>query len=256
MNLYKPVIVRKEVDDTHFYYVNDKFVPSVTKILQEAMPTPYALRQWIGDVGNEKAEEKLNKASERGTALHEACEKLLMGQEINLKEDFPDDTDKKVLVGFVNWAAEFKPIVHHIEIQVASELGFAGTIDIDCDIDPAIIYKQTKFKTDNPSWIIDIKSSSNVYDSHKLQVAAYRQAKKEMTGVDSNMGILHLNSRTQKAWTFHTELEINKKPVTTEDFLCVLNMYKMLNGGVIPEPKLVNAYPEIISLTDNSDAKN
>jgi len=248
MELYKPVIVRKEVDDTHYYYVDDVFVPSVTKILDESLPMPFALRQWIGDIGNEKAEEKLNRAGERGTALHNACETLLAGGEINLKEDFLKSSDKKVLVGFVNWVAEFQPIINHIEITVASQLGYAGTLDIDCDIDPEIVLKKIKYKTENSNWIIDIKSSSAVYDSHKLQVAAYRQAKLEMTGVEANMGILHLNTRVQKGWTFHTDLRIGDKPVTTEDFMCAFNMYKMVNGGTIPEPNLVDVYPERLSL--------
>ena len=116
--LYKPEIVKKVIDDTHYYYVDGVFKPSVTKILQEAMPTPFALRQWIGEVGNDKAKEKLEKAGERGTALHNACEEMLRGVEIDLTQ-FPLDSDKKCLVAFKNWCAEYQPSEIEIETVVA-----------------------------------------------------------------------------------------------------------------------------------------
>lgn len=241
-DLYKPVIVKKEIDDSHYYFVDDKFTPGVTSILQETMPTPYALRQWIGDVGNDKAEQKLQQAGDRGTAIHAACERLLAGEEIKLKELFPKQADQKCIVGFANWCAEFQPDVKNIEFVVASKLGFAGTLDIFCEIA-------------GEPYIIDIKTSSAVYDSHKLQIAAYQAAFKEMTGIEATVAILHLNPRTIKGWSFHKNPEIKDKPVTIEDFMTVFEMYKMLNGGVIPEPDLTTVYPELISLK-GSDEKN
>lgn len=236
MKLYKPQIIKKEIDDTHYYYVNGKFVPGVTTILHEAMPMPYNLRQWIGDVGNEKAEAKLKKAGDRGTAIHNACEALLKGATIDLDKEFPERRDKKALVSFVNWVAEFQPEVKEIEFTVASQHGFAGTLDLFC-----LIQKEP--------WIIDFKTSSGVYDSHKLQVAgAYKQAFYEMTGIKAKTAILHLNPRTKKGWTWHNDLKIGKKPVDIDDFLKVFEAYKVYNGGVIPEPNLTDVYPEKLVL--------
>ena len=96
--LYQPVIVRKEIDDSHYYFVNDVYVPGVTTILHETLPTPSALRKWIGDVGNEKAQEKLESAGDRGTKIHNACEQLLKGQSVNLWQEFPSYTDKNALL--------------------------------------------------------------------------------------------------------------------------------------------------------------
>jgi len=248
--LYNPVIVKKEVDNTHYYYVDDIFVPSVTRILDETLPMAYGLRRWIGDVGNDFADEKLERAGARGSAIHDACERLLNGIDVNLKEEFPDSKDKKAIVAFVNWVAEFKPIVSATEKVVASTLGYAGTLDIACKISPELIFKLTKFKTNVEDWIIDIKTSSNVYDSHKLQVVGYKEAVYEMTGISANVGILHLNPRTKKGFTFHCNLEIGKKAVTIDDFMAVFNLYKVLNGGVIPEPKEVNVYPDVLSLVE------
>jgi hypothetical protein len=235
--MYKPVIEKKEVNDEHYYWVDNKFTPGVTTILQETLPTPFALRQWIGDMGNEKAEAKLERAGARGSAIHHACETLLYGGELKLHEAFPDRKDQKCIVAFVNWLAEYQPeiVENGIEQVIASQLGYAGTLDILCKIKGEL-------------WIVDIKTSANVYDSHKLQLAAYQNAVYEMIGEKPKMGILHLNHKTKKGWAFHDDLEINGKPVTIDDFMKVFELYLVLNGGRIPEPPMMTVYPEVLSL--------
>lgn len=235
--LYHPEIIRKEVNDEHYYFVNGTFMPSVTKILGEAMPTPFALKNWLGEVGNERAELKLRKAGERGTLIHKACERLLKGEEISLIDEFPSREDKKVLVGFVNWISEVQPEVIATEKTVASRYGYAGTLDLYCIIN-------------SRPWIIDWKTSAGVYESHKLQLRAYHQAVLEMTGENAELGILHLNSRTKKGWTFYgtEEMTIKKKPVEISDFMVFFEAYKVLNGGIIPPPPEIDSYPETLKI--------
>ncbi len=229
---YNPVIVKKELDDEHFYFVDDVFFPSVTKILGETLPTPYALRQWIGEVGNEKAEAKLEQAGARGSLIHDTCERLLMGAEIKLHETFPKKSDQKVIVGFMNWVAEAKPVFEYSDIErtVASKAGFAGTLDMYCQIK-------------GEPFIVDFKTSSSVYDSHKLQITAYQSAFYEMTGIVPKRMILHLNFKTKSGYSVYGEdkMTIGGKDVEISDFLKVFEVYKMLNGGKVPEPKLENS---------------
>lgn len=265
-NLYKPIIVKKDVDNEHFYYVDDVFMPSVTKLLGETMPTPFALRQWIGEVGNEKAQEKLERAGDRGTKIHDACERLLRGEEVNLAEEFKDKKDKKCIASFINWVNECNPILlpnwtpeirekagvtdeqyqlltnlfgDGIEFVVASRLGYAGTGDLLCIIN-------------NNVYIVDFKTSASVYDSHFLQITGYQGAVTEMVGIMARRAILHLNPKTIKGYNFIEKIEIGKKDVTIDDFHLVLDMYKMLNGGVIPEPKLQDIYPDVVTLYASS----
>ena len=236
--LYKPTIVKKEIDDSHYYYVDGKFFPGVTTILHETLPMPFALRKWLGDVGTERATQKFERAGERGTAIHEACERLLLGEEVNLDLEFPAKKDKKCMVAFTNWIEKVKPVIKdskHIEMIVASESGFAGTVDLVCEID-------------KEPWILDWKTSAGVYDSHKLQLIAYQQALYEMTGIRAKIGILHLNFRTKRGYTLVEKMEISKRPLEFADFMKVFEVYKMLNGGKIPEPPIADLYPPIISL--------
>jgi hypothetical protein len=253
-NFYKPVIVKKEVDDEHYYYVGENetsepvFFPSVTKILHEAMPMPIGLRMWLGEVGNEKADQKLNAAGARGTMLHQACEALLNGEIVEIKNF--EKRDQKCLVSFMNWFADFQPQDIQIEQMVASTLGYAGTLDIRCKISPEFLVKH-KIKPQRPEtdrWIIDIKTSAAIYLEHKLQITGYEAADYEMTGNRANRAILHLNPKTKRGYTFDTDMTIGDKPITIDDFMTVFNMYKMLNGGVIPEPKIVDSYPEKLQI--------
>src|SRR5689334_683234 len=108
-HMYQPTIIKKELDDEHFYYVNGKFVPSVTKILEQAMPMPIGLRMWLGEVGNEKAEQRLNQAAARGSMIHDTCEALLLGSKIELQATFPKRADQKCIVAFMQWVNDFQP---------------------------------------------------------------------------------------------------------------------------------------------------
>ena len=241
--LYRPVIVRKEVQDNHYYYVDGQFFPGVTTILHETLPTPFALKQWLGEVGNEKAEVKLKLAADRGTKIHNACENLLKGDRIKLHEEFPDRRDQKCIVAFIDWVNEVQPEYDpkYIEFVVASQAGFAGTVDFFC-------------KINGEPWIIDFKTSRGVYESHKLQATAYQQAFYEMTGIMANRAILHLNFRTKKGWSFVTKMEMKGKDISFEDFMKVFALYKVLNGGEIPEPKMTEAYPRLVKLYDEEES--
>lgn len=240
-------IKKVEVDDSHYYYVQDdkgvwNFYPSVTKILS-VLPKP-GLTKWIGNLGNTEAEKIVNQAAKRGTMIHAACEALLSQQKIKLHEAFPDRIDQKCIVAFIDWFNEYKPeikSIDHLEMVVASNrYKFAGTLDIFCYID-------------GKPFIIDIKTSNSVHDSHRLQLMAYRYAFYEMTGIKANVAILHLNYRTKKGYTFYLEgskranFDIKGKKATFQDFMTVYRLYTMINRG-IPEPPKRLVYPEVVSL--------
>jgi len=243
MSRYQPVIVKKEIDTSHYYWVgmdeqNLEFVPSVTKILHEGMPTPLALKMWLMDVGAEKAEKKLNDAGARGSMLHDMCESLLLGNKIESKT-ISNERDKKCVASFINWCAEYQPEIkeqNHIEFIVASTLGYAGTMDIFCTIK-------------GEPYIVDIKTSANIYPEHMLQITAYQEAFYEMTEIKAKRAILHLNPLTKKGYNFIEKIEIKKKPVTISDFICAFDMYKMINGGIISQPPKITVYPELFELT-------
>jgi len=239
--LYTPTIVKKEVNDSHYYYVDGTYVPGVTTIIGQAIPKPF-LREWQGQVGNTEAKRILEAAGDRGSKIHNACERLAHGDSVNLYTEFPADTDKKCIVSFLNWANEYNPVFkkEHIEFVVTSKRGYAGTLDLFCHINGV------------PT-IVDYKTSKSIHIDHFIQITAYQQALFEMTGIMANRMILHLNPKTKKGYRAYTDkdMHIKKNPVTILDFETVFSLYKMLNGGVSPEPKLRDVYPETVKLIEH-----
>jgi hypothetical protein len=71
---------------------------------------------------------------------------------------------------FVDWKTNNEPKHIAWDLTVFSEkFGYAGTIDYICKIDDQI-------------WLVDFKTSSQVWSEYELQVSAYKQALVEMQG--------------------------------------------------------------------------
>src|SRR5689334_1112871 len=91
-------IVRKEIDDSHYYYVDGVFYPGVTTIIDEAAPTPFALRQFFLNNTPDSASDISKTALALGSKMHDAYEKLLNGVELNLAGDYQTTKEKKHLL--------------------------------------------------------------------------------------------------------------------------------------------------------------
>ena len=163
-------IVKKEIDDSHYYFVNDEFYPGVTSIIDEAAPMGYGLRMFLQNNTREEAEEIKNTAGDFGSKLHDAYERLINGFELNLAEEYPTTKEKKHLLSFYDWFNTHKPTGIKSEFVVASlTYKYAGTMDALCTIN-------------GETWLIDWKTSKAIHKNHEYQVAAYKQAYEEMTG--------------------------------------------------------------------------
>ncbi len=255
---YQPVIERKEINDSHFYWVDGEFFPSVTKILNYA-PVEFGLIEFWKNNSKEDSDKILEMAGNRGSAIHDACERLLRLEKLELTREFPRRDDQKILVAFTNFVARFHPEIKpdDIEKKVASaEFKYAGTLDISGLIAPEIIEsycresKQVIFKTDNPRWIIDIKTSKSIHYTHFCQIKAYEQANFEMTGEHSNTAILHLSPTYKSGYKFITDMRPSgmKTPVTIQHFMNIYNVYLDKNDGQVELPPVETVYPTELSL--------
>lgn len=226
-----PNIVKKELDDSHYYFVNGEFFPGVTTILDEACPTPYGLKQFFLNNTAESAEEIKTTTGEFGSKLHNAYEQLLNGVELNLKDDYPKLKEKKHLISFYDWYREFQPENTQTEQTVASlTYKYAGTLDLFC-------------KKNGETWIIDFKTSNGIYWSHELQLTAYKQAYEEMHGIKiDHVAILRTGTKHKSGFEFK-EIEREFK-----SFLNTYNTYLDLHDGKIPEPPLIDIYPDTMKL--------
>lgn len=177
--------------DQRFYKVKGKeiFFPSVTTIL-EAYPKPPALFEWLKRNG-ENSDELRDAAAEVGSNVHKAIE----------------DLDNKVLV---SWAgdegkeqfslSEWQMICKYVEFKqrtnyellcneislVSEKLGYGGTIDKVCKINDKV-------------YLVDNKTSNQVYDTHWLQLVAYKELWEEFYPNEKidHIAILHLKAQTR-----------------------------------------------------------
>lgn len=227
-----PKIVKQEIDDSHYYFVNDEFYPGVTSILDEAAPMAYAMRQWLLKNTQESADDILADTSGFGTKMHDAYEQLLKGASLSLISEYKTRKEKKHLASFAQWFEDYKPTDLEPEAVVASlKYKYAGTLDLVCKINGRLT-------------LIDFKTGSGIYYAHHLQVLAYKKAWEEMYHKRiKDLYILRTGTKHKAGYEF--------KKMEGKKFASFKNVYKTyldLHEGVIPPPPLMNVYPDEIKL--------
>ncbi len=175
--------------DARFYIgENGQYFPSATTIL-EAYPKPYALLQWMKEVGS-KSDEIRDNAGRRGSTVHMLTESYDNDEEVCLLGDNGQPLysmeEWSMFERYVDFSQRFQPKYSMIEQQViCPELGFAGTLDRVGEIE-------------GKKYLLDIKTSNGIYNSYWLQLAAYREALFVNTGIKVNgVAILWLNAKTR-----------------------------------------------------------
>lgn len=130
----------------------------------------------------------LNKAGDRGTNVHSALEAWARsnGEFFPTPQNFPDEERPYVegLLQFVDTiAGKGRPVL--CEVMVGSaEHGFAGRYDLVVELFEPVEFIAKAYKRKEPKTVTlgpgrflgDAKTSSGVYDSHHLQLAAYEGA--------------------------------------------------------------------------------
>ena len=187
-------IIQITLEDERWYAISEngeiKYIPSVTWIC-EYYPKGIGFFKWLASKGWDEAEAIKIAAGEKGNTVHNAVEMLLKRETISYNSEFINDDGIKreitadeygAVLSFVDWWQDIKPeILGFNETVIAPDKSHAGTLDIRC-------------KINNENWIIDIKTSADIWPSHELQVNAYR-----MCGfVNYKMGILQLGYKRNK----------------------------------------------------------
>lgn len=258
-----PSIVKKEIDDSHFYFVNGEYYPGVTTILEEAAPVGPELKQYFIKNSQEEIKKKSEESLEIGSSAHEAIAHLLMGEEIDLNEvTLPNGKvvkrsikEKKSIIGFSNWFTIVKPTNYLTEHTVASvSMKYAGTLDFagwlpSENITKALTDKSAKnFKAvkEEDFWIIDWKTSAGIYYNYQLQGMAYKKAYEEMYGIHvDHVGIVRVGTNHSNKYEF---VEVTPDQAEFVDFENVYKTYLKLHGGKIPQPPTMDVYPSKLKI--------
>jgi hypothetical protein len=221
--------------DERWYQKGDKFVPSVTWIAGH-YPKGVAFYKWLASKGWDESQAIKEAAGDKGSKVHKAIEDLISGKELKMDDRYSNGSgideelsveEWEAIMSFVDWWNETKPKVLKCEtITFSEEFDYAGTIDLVCEIN-------------GERWIIDFKTSANIWPEYELQLSAYKHSEPA-----DKIGILQLGYRlNKKKWKF-TELEDK-----FDLFLSARSIWENENKGVSPKQK---DYPITLSLAENS----
>lgn len=156
------------LDDNHYF-------ASVTTMMGEWPSKKKFLADWRKRVGDKEADRKMNKGGNRGTRMHEICERYLMNDPNPYKGEFPDSIELFRMVQPV--LNERIDNIRAVEARLFSKkLLLAGTVDLIADFDGELSIIDFKSAHNNPS--------EGVLESHAIQMCAYSVMWEELTGID------------------------------------------------------------------------
>lgn len=172
----KQGIVQVTIADERWYLKMNgenviKAVPSVTWIAGK-YPKGVAFYKWLADKGWDETEAIKQAAGVKGSKVHLAITDVLMGNEVRIDSKYPNPKtgileeltleECDAILSFIKWKDEVKPESIAWDLTVFSDkYNYAGTIDYLCKIDSEI-------------FVVDFKTSAQVWTEYELQVSAYK----------------------------------------------------------------------------------
>lgn len=230
---------RRILDDTV-----DDFVPSVTWICGH-YPKGVGFYRWLAGKGWDEAEEIKATAGDSGLKVHQAISVLLSGGTVEIDDSYENPrtleqepltaSEYECLMSFVAWFEEFQPRVVDFEYTVWNErFRYAGTVDLKCRIN---------LDDYRNEWIIDVKTSSEIWPAYELQVSAYKHAEPapEAERRKIKLAILQVGYRRNK----HKKWRFTRVADEFQLFLATRKIWEKETYGVSP---LQREFPLSLSL--------
>lgn len=234
----------KQVTDPETRLPKLLYVPSVTWIAGH-YPKGIGFYKWLADKGWDESQAIKAAAGDKGSKVHEAISAILRGEEVRIDSKFTNPSTEQLeeltleecdaIKTFVDWRNEVKPESIAWDVTIFSEkYGYAGTIDYICRIDGKV-------------YIVDFKTSAEVWSEYELQVSAYKQPLESgefhvegFTEVaDIQLAILQIGYRRNKAGYKWNEVE-DKFPL----FLAARQIWANECEGQAPK---MREYPIVLS---------
>src|SRR3990167_2337109 len=223
-------IVQITTTDERWYQIGEIFLPSVTWICS-FYPKGKRFWKWVADMGWDEAEALKQEAADKGSKVHAACSDALQGKEVKIDAKYVNNSmgqeeeltpvEYGCVMSFVDFLNEYQPEILGFDYTLTNqEFGYAGTVDFKC-----------RLNSDNYEhvWIVDIKTSKDVWPSMELQVSAYKHADKGVTKI----AILQVGYERNKNKKFKLT-EIDDK---FELFLSARSIWQEEVGGISPLQK-------------------
>ena len=273
VNSIFPRIERRSAYGRVYEVEENCYLPSVTTVLRYGTPTEEFLFKYMlvnsgGDY--QKHLHFSGEQSEIGTAIHDLCERIMLGEEIEISDNplnhvpgrnyYPTFQTtlaiRKGLQSFLSWYEENQPNIVSLE-----QLLFSTQKDKDgnylypfcgrCDIIAVV---------DGEKWLLDIKSSKYVKNvtSYQIQLSMYKMLYDAMnpeTPID-RIGVVWAKkdwaSKVPKS-VFNT-FEYKYDPTLVKHICAIFNKY--YDGFKLGhQPRLKNKVKKVFSLADTERIK-
>jgi len=176
------------VGRVYFSPEHDRFLPSVTTVLDQR-PKPVALKKWQekndGTDGNPHWRDIMNFKSYRGTLVHYNLLNPFSDEDIggHNEEEAEEELKKGTPVG--DWQ-DYKQAMHWARQafdNIAKRRGINqdSVLNVECFVENTDIGYAGQFDLlyideDGDVVLSDLKTSARVYDKHKMQLTAYKNA--------------------------------------------------------------------------------
>jgi hypothetical protein len=236
-------VLRVEDEFGHSYMIDGQPVCGVTTLLGLGMPIEAGLLEYFKRNDKDTQEDILIDAQERGSNVHHAIERLLLGESVP-SDSFYRKREKLGVAAFVDFFIRIKPtdtVTEQVIAYVDEHMKFAGTLDLICTINGMRI-------------LIDFKTSTVHSRKNELQVIAYKESVEQSTGERIDACYLLYLGTTHKGKQPKTDR--NGLPTsgvgwfmveatgTFDDFKRAYDTALFMNHGKYPTPPRVAVYPD------------
>lgn len=214
-----------------FYWHEEEPFVSVTTVL--SVVAKPALQYWFGKevyramVADPSLSEKEALAAPynsskvamgRGTTVHSIVENY------EHKQDYVNQASeayKPYAQAFFNFITDHDvELIEHEKTLVSHKFGYAGTFDL-----------LARFKKSGRVFILDIKTGKDIYEDYYLQLSAYKQALKEVEGIDADMGIVLLSTGANGKPT--GKYKFQEADYCFDQFLSAKSLWEWKNADLI-----------------------
>lgn len=232
-----------------------KAVPSVTWITQ-SYPKGIGYYKWLAEHGWDEAESIKTQAGDKGTKVHLAIEDIMQGKEVRIDSKYTNKSleseeeltleECDAILSYLSFLKSKEAEGFIIETLTYEKTVFSDQYDYAGTIDWIVKFTHKLTPMESEYWIIDFKTSQQVWPSHELQLNAYKQTLENgenlVPGLDITnlrIAILQVGYRKNKAgWKF-TEIEND-----FDMFLTAQKIWKKEHGNESPKKR---DYPVVLS---------
>lgn len=171
-------------------------------------PKGIGFYKWLAMKGWDEAQAIKNAAGDKGSKVHHAVDALLGGATVQISDSFPDSEGEiselkpeewECVMGFYGWWAALKAecikkgitfeIIAREQVVINRSMRYAGTMDL-------------KLRIGEKIYIIDFKTSQEVWPEYESQVSAYKHCE-GMEDV-TNLAILQIGyKKNERGWKFN-----------------------------------------------------